>query len=682
MCVAAADDLAVLPPPQQATLQSSMVYRHLQRLAEAAIERRLAAYEQTKSPEQVRAWQQTRREFFLRQLGDFPQRTPLNAKTVGTFQKEGYRIEKVIYESQPNHHVTALLYLPSCKPPCPGVLIPCGHNSNGKAAERGQRAAILLAQNGIASLCYDPLGQGERYQLLSRDAAAESPQATLARRGRSAPIPGNPPFNPVEEHNLIGIGSVLLGINTATYRVYDGMRSLDYLASRPEIDPKRLGCTGASGGGTLTSYLMALDDRIVCAAPACYLTTFRRLLAQAGPQDAEQVIFGQLAFGLDQADYVLMAAPKPIFLGAAARDVTFDIAGTWDIFREAKRFYARFGLPERVTMVDADEPHAFSLPLREGTVRWMRRWLLGIDDAVTEVEAPVLTDAQAQCTPGGQVLFLPGERSVFDLNRQREEALAGKRKTFWATTPTARALQAVRELAGVRRLTELPESVHRRLGLVQRRGYLIEKLVLEPEPGIQLPALAFVPPTAVDDAYLYVDGAGKQADTGPGGPIEALVAQGHLVLAVDLRGMGETELRGKRGGYWLKDQEASLAYLLGKSLVGMRAEDVLVCARFLTGYRGQGRACRVHLVARGEAGVPALHAAALEPELFKSVRLRRALASWADVVRISAPLGLWCSTVHGALKTYDLPDLVQTLSPEKIVVEEPVDALGRTIDIR
>lgn len=678
--LAASEDLAVLPPRREQTLQSSMVYHYLQQLAVAAIERRTAAYEQIKLPEQARAWQQARREFFLRQLGNFPERTPLNAKTVGTLQGEGYRIEKVIFESQPNHHVTALLYLPLGKPPFPGVLMPCGHNYNGKAAERGQLAAILLATNGIAALSYDPLGQGERYQLLNREAMPlGAPNTAKASRKPSTALPGNPQFNPVEEHNLIGIGSVLLGINTATYRIFDGMRSLDYLASRPEIDPKRLGCTGASGGGTLTSYLMALDDRIACAAPACYLTTFRHLIDKAGPQDAEQVIFSQLAFGMDQADYVLMAAPKPVCVGAAARDVTFDIAGTWEIFREAKRFYARFDLPERVTMIDADEPHAFSLPLREGTVRWMRRWLLGIDDAVTEVEAPVLTEAQAQCTPQGQVLFLPGERSVFDLNREREELLAARRKAFWATTPKAQALQAVRELAGVRRLAELPEPKYRLVGTAQRSGYRIDKLVLVPEPDIELPALAFIPPQVSDAAYLYLNGAGKQVDAGTGGPIEALVAKGHLVLAVDLRGMGETELRGKRGGYWLKDQEGSLAYLLGKSLVGMRTEDVLVCVKFLACYRRQRGERSVHLVAHGDAGLPALHAAALEPELFRSVRLHRVLGCWSNVVCTPAPLGQWCNTVHGALRTYDLPDLVRTLEPKKILIEEPTDALGRII---
>jgi dienelactone hydrolase len=132
------------------------------------------------------------------------------------------------------------------------------------------------------------------------------------------------------------------------------MRALDYLASRPEVDPKRLGCTGNSGGGTLTCYLMALDDRISAAAPACYPTTFRELLRAAGPQDAEQNIHGQIGFGMDITDYVLMRAPKPTLINVASLDTTFTPAGAWDLFRQSKRLYTRLGFADRVELVEAD----------------------------------------------------------------------------------------------------------------------------------------------------------------------------------------------------------------------------------------------------------------------------------------------------------------------------------------
>src|SRR5204862_2010382 len=133
----------------------------------------------------------------------------------------------------------------------------------------------------------------------------------------------------------------------ATYRVWDGIRSLDYLAGRPDIDPKRLGCTGCSGGGTLTSYLMALDDRVAVAAPSCYLTSLERLFATIGPQDAEQNITGQVAFGLEHADYVLLHAPRPTLMLTGTRDF-FGIQAAATTFRGAREGHGIFGHADRM----------------------------------------------------------------------------------------------------------------------------------------------------------------------------------------------------------------------------------------------------------------------------------------------------------------------------------------------
>jgi dienelactone hydrolase len=659
-----ADDLTVLAPAAGAEAPSDLFHASLNKQAFAALDQRHAAYEKLKTPEQIADWQKARREFFLRQLGGFPDRTPLNAQVTGTIEREDYRIEKILFESRPRHHVTALLYLPKGSlPPFPGVLVPCGHSANGKAHDSYQRISILLAKNGLAALCYDPIGQGERVQLFKPD-------------GKGA-------FNPTQEHTLTGIGSILLGGNTAEYEIWDGMRALDYLASRPEIDSHRLGCTGNSGGGTLTSYLMALDDRVVAAAPSCYSTTFRELLATSGPQDAEQNIFGQIGFGMDIPDYTLMRAPKPTLIDAATHDQIFSITGAWDLFREAKRLYTTMGHSDQVDLAEADAPHEFSTHLRVASVRWMRRWLLKADDRVTEIPGtPILKDEEAICSPKGQVMQIPGEESVFSLNAKIEDRLTPQRRDFWARTPKAEALQKVREVAGIRRLSDLPEPKTSRIGFIERNGYRIEKIVLESEAGVPLPALAFVPAHPAGEAYLYVNGRGKQADAGEGGPIEQLVKHNHLVLAVDLRGMGETETREKKwygGLFGAEAGEFFTAYLLGKSLTGMRAEDILVAARFLAHYEAQDTPRKVGLVGIGHAGIAALHAAALEPELFSSTLIRETLTSWDDVVRTPEAGPQLDGLVHSALKFYDLPDLVHCVAPANISIEHPINALGEIV---
>ena len=157
------------------------------------------------------------------------------------------------------------------------------------------------------------------------------------------------------------------------------MRSIDYLAGREEVDADRIGVTGCSGGGTITSYLMALDYRVACAAPSCYITSFRRLIDTIGPQDAEQNIHGQLAFGMDHADYLMMRAPMPILVLASTHDF-FDINGTWDSFRQAKRIYTRLGFADRMSLVETDAKHGFPKLQRRGhgavdapVLGWSRR---------------------------------------------------------------------------------------------------------------------------------------------------------------------------------------------------------------------------------------------------------------------------------------------------------------------
>ncbi len=656
-----ADDLTVLTPETAGGPPRQMLSRLLKKEALEALARRQAVYEAVKTPQEMRAYQERLRREFLAHLGVFPERAPLNARVVNTYMGDRYRREKIVFESQPNHHVTAVLYLPAAgEPPFPVVVMPCGHSSNGKA--ENQMAGIFLARSGLACLCYDPIGQGERHQFLDSE--------------------GKVLFRPTTEHTLVGAGSIPLGRNTATFRIWDGMRALDYVASRKDLDAKRIGVTGCSGGGTLTSYLMALDERVACAAPSCYLTSFGRLLDTLGPQDAEQNIHGQLAFGLDHADYILMRAPRPTLILAATQDF-FDIRGTWDSFRQAKRFYTRQGLGERVELIETDTKHGYPRPQREAMVRWMRRWLMGKEEPVTEPEILPRPVDELRCTPRGEVMLLDGARSVVDLNIAFNAQLEKKRRTLWEGRDHARVLDDVRRLAGIRRLADLPRLKPIATTTLERSGYQIAKLVLESEPGNRLPALLYQPARLTGDRYLYLHSGGKHVEGQPGGPIEKLVRAGHLVLAVDVRGTGETGPT-EEGLYGGNSSDFFTAYLLGKSLVGMRAEDVLGSARTLAEWHTQKGAqpVKVRVIAVGGVGPAALHAVVLEPALFAHLTLIRSLPSWSDLVRYPQVPGQLVNTVHGALHVYDLPDLVHALPATKVTLQQPLDLAALTASKR
>ncbi len=663
----AKEDLRVASDGIEGVTPERMLHRYLLQKAYKAFDAADNEYEKIKTPEQIAAYQKRMRNFFIKQLGGFPQRTPLKAKVTGKLKRDGYNIEKIIYESQPGLYVTALLYLPdektcSIKQPWPGVLFPCGHSKNGKASEAYQRGCVLLAKNGFAVLCYDPIEQGERYQLLDDK--------------------GKPRTGGTSGHNFVNISSMPVGRNAATYRIWDGMRGIDYLQTRKEVDPRRIGCTGNSGGGTLTSYIMALDERVDCAAPSCYLTDSRALLDTIGPQDAEQNIFGQIAFGMGHAEYAIIRAPRPTLMCTATKDF-FDIGGSWKTFRKAKRIYGRLGFAERMDLVETDQKHGFSTQLRVGAVRWMRRWLLKVDDAITEPDFPILSDEEAQVTPKGQVVLMDGVRTTYDLDADLETELAKKRKALWQGDKS-KAHDAVRKITGIRSTKDLPKLVCKKMGTIKRDGYHIDKLALVVEPGLWLPALAFVPEKAdtkaSEKAYLFLNSGGKQLDAALGGPIEKLVKQGHLVLALDPRGVADKAKAHRydksMGRLWT---ECAIAYLLDTSLVAMQAEDITAAAAFLRKYQSPNKPRGVNLVATGPLGVPALHAAALAPELFQSIKLRRCLDSWSNVVRTPFAHKQYPTLVFGALESYDLPDLRRSLPPGKLSVEGPLDANGKVI---
>ncbi|MGH2355955.1 MAG: alpha/beta hydrolase family protein, partial [Chloroflexota bacterium] len=245
------DAPAGLPP-----LSRDMLAEHLLRLFREAGEANAARRAAIQSPA---AWEQERRRLldaYRGMLGRFPERTPLNPRLTGRLERDHYTIEKLIYETRPGLLVTAAAYVPKGRSgPFPGVLVPCGHTDNGKAGETYQRVCAGLAGKGYFVLTYDPIGQGERKLYWSQE------------RGQSD-LGGC-----TTQHSYAGNQCFLLGHNLAQYMIWDSIRSVDYLISRPEVDPERLAIAGNSGGGTNTAYTAPLDERLKVAVPCCYITT-------------------------------------------------------------------------------------------------------------------------------------------------------------------------------------------------------------------------------------------------------------------------------------------------------------------------------------------------------------------------------------------------------------------------
>ena len=626
------EDFNDLLPSTESAPKTRLVYQYLQGQAERALQRRNERFEKLDTAEAIQAYQQEQRKFFQTQLGGFPERTPLESRVVGKLAGDGYTIEKVIFASQPNHHVTANMYLPETAPPYPCVVVASGHSRTAKAADYNQRFGIIMAKNGMAALVYDPIGQGERSMILNAAGEAKHNSTTA-------------------EHFQIGVGSILLGTNTARYRVWDAMRAIDYAQSREDVIAARIGFTGCSGGGTVTSYVMALDDRVRCAAPACYLTTFGQLISSIGPQDAEQNIYGQIRFGMDHPDYVLMRAPQPTIISCTTNDY-FGVEGVWQNFRQAKRIYTRLGYGERVGLVEGDGNHGVPLGNLNAIMRWMRRWLLDQDDAAWTDQFVTRTPEELQCTPAGQVLQLAGEISVYELNARRQRSYEKQRAQFAKLDPSEQRRQ-MRQLLNMSAEETLPKLAVTEVGSVRREGQRCDKVIYQAPDQLPIPAVVCYPRQNQRRVCLYVSGQGKQAAL-QDRQLQERLADGQIVVAVDLPGIGET--RDDRANAVLGDwKNFYVAYLLGKPYVGLRAEVILQLAQRLEkDFPDQP----VELVATGEAATAALHAAALSDH-FTRVELKDALESWVPIVSAIETENQLVNTIHGVLGHYDLPRLTE-----------------------
>jgi len=617
-------------------------------------------YDALKTVDEVQAYQQVRKHFFAEQLGfasDDPtwKQRSLNARVTktlaaGTPGKDAYRVEMVVFESLPGFYVTGAVFLPDetrFQPPYPAVLVVCGHSATGKAYELYQRVPALAATHGLVAMSIDPIDQGERSQRLTAD--------------------GRPVAQGTTAHNVIGAGSILLGRNAATFEVWDMRRALDYLQSRPDVNAEQIGVTGTSGGGTQTSYIMALDPRVKVAVPSCYLCgLYDKLTTEPGPQDAEQNIFSQLNFnggpdfagGLDHVDYCIMRAPLPTLMETATSDY-FHPSDTWKAFRHVKRIYDRFGYAEKMSIIETEGPHGWHKNLREGSIRWMLRWLAGRDEQIFEAaDMPIFDVNEFRVTPDGEVMRLENARSAFDLNRDYNDHLAATRE---AETVTDEELVAqIRSAIRSRFSRDSAVDRPRFLGDVKNIPPLLAdvaskvtaEIVTVEDGKIPLPMIGFVPQGKTQGAVIYLNDAGKTADMPK---IESLLREGKIVLAVDLRGLGEMQAVGptyfNHKQFGTDGTDFYLAYLLGRTYVGMRTDDLLTIANLKVG-------TPFDVIASGEiSGLVALHAKALEPSLIGTVTLETPLRSWHDVVQDGVSPYPITNLVHGALRFYDIPDL-------------------------
>ncbi|WP_181307048.1 S9 family peptidase [Rufibacter sp. XAAS-G3-1] len=634
LLLGAADVRAQVLPFKAQTVYNAYLVRNLHEVYD---QRRAKLHQALASKESMQAYQAQVKKQYLAVLGQFPEKQPLNAKVTRHTKQNGFRIENVLYESRPNHHVTANLYVPQGKGPFPAVILMNGHEMTAKATESYQKTARLFAANGFVVLSVDPFSQGERVQLTDQTGKSLTRGSTT-------------------EHTLLNAGANLVGTSVATYMLWDNVRGLDYLESRPEVDKTSIGAIGNSGGGTQTAYLLAYDDRIKVAAPCSYFTQRDRYIELAGAQDGCQFLPGE--GNLEIADFIIAAAPKPVLILAGENDFV-DHRGTLQGFEELQEVYAALQQPKKVKLFVWPDGHGISQPKREAAVSWFRKWLYQDDKAVQEGNIGFLPEKELLATTTGQATTaFPKETTVQALNQQQFQRLAAQRQAFTAEKDLA-ALQAkVRDVIGLK-LNTSPVFTQVS-GESQGKGYRLEKRVLMRNGELPIPLLVYTPTGAAPQKIVIrLAEKGKATLAKNDSLIQKEIAAGNMLVLADVRGVGESLDDPKLNDpkYWSHEyRNAVLGLHLKRPLLAQRVQDISTLLDYL---KAQPNWTNLPVLAWGDGlyGPVLTHAAFLDNRISQA---KITDAIWSYETYVSKPIqqDMYSSVVQGILQFYDLPDLV------------------------
>jgi dienelactone hydrolase len=618
--------------------------------------KRLQRLEALQTKADAEAYVQSCRERIRESFGPEPERTPLNPRITGTVERDGYKIENLIFESRPGFLVTANLYIPTnVEGKRPGVVGTCGHSTNGKMAEAYQSFAQGLARQGYVCLIYDPIGQGERFQYVDEELHSHVGAG-------------------VREHLLAGNQQFLVGEFLGMWRAWDGIRALDYLQTREEVDPEQIGVTGNSGGGTMTTWLCGVEQRWNMAAPSCFVTSFVRNLQNELPADTEQCPPRALALGLDHEDFLAALAPKPVIILAKEKDY-FDARGSEEAYGRLKRLYSLLGAEENIGLFIGPTYHGYSQENREA----MYRWFNGVtrsSDATSEPELTIEKDETLWCAPNGQVSELDS-KTVPQFTAQLAEDLARQRGEV-APPELNKRIEA---LLGDVRPADKPDYYilrprgSRRYPLPSAATYVVEV-----ERGVQAIVTRLYaerhysrPPQSDQPALLYVSHHSSDAELRENEPLkEALAAAGDTpVYAVDVRGIGESQPNTTNENSYLSPYGSDYFYaahgiMLDDPYPLQRTRDVLAVLNWL---KSIGHP-RVHLWANGWGSIAGTLAATIDPAV-KQVTLQHALTSFDELARAEEYDWPLSSMIPDVLKQFDLPDCYRALEAKGLKQIDP-----------
>lgn len=608
-----------------------------------------SARDSISSIELLEAHRSEMRRLFIESIGGLPAfDTPLNPRIAGIVGGKGFKIEKIIFESRPGAFVTANLYIPDgLTAPSGAVQFLCGHHIMAKHQPEYQRVCQFLARAGLIVLAQDPIGQGERHSYWDKNVGANTV-------GCCCP-----------EHDYAGGQSLALGDSIARYFLHDAMRGIDYLCTRPEVDPNRIGVTGNSGGGTQTSLVMMCDPRIAAAAPATFIMNRETYMYSGGAQDAEQIWPAMTASGWDHEDILIMMAPKPVKVLAVKYDF-FPIDGTRRTVSRASRLWELYGKPENISLTEDSSTHWYTDVLATAAAEFFSEHLNGTKNTPKASDITAIEPSRLWCTDTGQVQGeISGARFVYEENCDKLTQLEAKRVSV---DIDVRKQDAIRWLkAAVYKDRQTCDTCLRIYVTETFQDYQVEMAVWWSQPGVMNQGFLFKRISDIGKKLPVIvavwDGGTTQLETHADW-LQKVTGEGKAVLVLDTTGVGGLE------PYTLNNQPANEFYgvihkfnddllWLGDSIAALRIFDVTRCLDAISDWPGLDSS-EVTLFGHGKHSVYAQLAYALGLGYKELVLEEDYFASYAKWVRERHynDFDIRSIILPGILQHTDLPEIL------------------------
>jgi len=629
------EDFLVLPPMSTLGPQITPYLKYQVNTAWQQDEIRGHRFEQIRDEKELFRLQQELRDKLLTMLGGLPTvKTPLRSQITGRIQMDGFHIEKLIFQSLPRVYVTALLYVPDDGKKHPGILVPCGHSPAGKAYY--QALAQRLVHRGYVVISWDPVGQGERSQFW--DAKQKKSRYNLI----------------CAEHAIMGNLAYLAGTNLSRWEVWDGIRAVDYLLTRPEVDPERINITGTSGGGTQATLIAALDPRIKVVVPSCYITAlpmrmFNRIFKDPD-SDPEQDLNGMVSEGLDHPGLLLLMYPRPVFVAAAVLDF-FPIEGTHKTFREVASLYSRFGHTDRIAMTESYNEHQYSVENQRAAINFLDHF----NDLPYPQELAAVRELDAftlQCTRTGQIMTdyddaksIMDEIRDYNFEHKASPTYSLKDVYYGKGYPEIRGWTISEYKGGIAKDHAIEWEAAGNAGV---GDITIDKYLLHHSGELVMPLLHIYKPTSRShNLVLWFSSNGKTAiKDWPA--IKKYLEAGAEIVSFDFRGLGETRMPYKavspddpllsqldNDAAYVNSLSSVLAdYVYNSLLIGrpyflQMIEDTEIASRFVQLHL---KASKISVIGEADAASLASSAAQVLPQLTIPARSETPKLTWSQIV--------------------------------------------------